>query len=113
MKTEIKEKWVAALRCDKFKQGKGFLRSDATGTLQHCCLGVLTEIYCEETGISFKDLTEGIGEEYLPSEVRDWAGLNLINPEIMVQEKRMSCSEANDTYELSFNQIAEAIEKSL
>lgn len=41
MDSETKAKWVAALRSDEYKQGRGCLRSEAD---EFCCLGVLADI---------------------------------------------------------------------
>lgn len=41
MKKEIADKWVAALRSGKYKQGRQYLR---TFEDNYCCLGVLCEI---------------------------------------------------------------------
>lgn len=41
MKTDIKEKWVAALRSGKYLQGRLALRSPEGG---YCCLGVLCRV---------------------------------------------------------------------
>lgn len=41
MKKDIADKWVAALRSGKYKQGKGTLRDSGNN---FCCLGVLCDI---------------------------------------------------------------------
>lgn len=46
MNKAIAKKWAAALRSGKYRQGKGCLKQTATdGTVSHCCLGVLIELY--------------------------------------------------------------------
>lgn len=46
MKRAIAKRWAAALRSGKYKQGKGCLKQTAAdGTVSHCCLGVLIELY--------------------------------------------------------------------
>ena len=45
MVKEIKDKWVAALRSGKYKQGSGQLHNTMNDT--YCCLGVL----CAELGV--------------------------------------------------------------
>lgn len=46
MKKAIAEKWVAALRSKKYRQGKQLLKSKSpAGVVRHCCLGVLCELY--------------------------------------------------------------------
>lgn len=45
MKPDIKDKWVTALRSDKYKQGDGHLRFTAiNGVTTFCCLGVLCDV---------------------------------------------------------------------
>lgn len=44
MKPELKQRWVEALRSGKYEQGIHYLKLDANGTSQYCCLGVLCEI---------------------------------------------------------------------
>lgn len=41
MKQDVKDKWVAALRSDKYKQGIGALRN-VDG--EYCCIGVLYDV---------------------------------------------------------------------
>lgn len=42
MKKEFKQKWIVALRSDKYKQGQGCLFSSTYNT--YCCLGVLRDV---------------------------------------------------------------------
>jgi hypothetical protein len=44
MKPEIKALWIAALEGGEYKQGPGCLRYNSGVSVQHCCLGVLTEL---------------------------------------------------------------------
>lgn len=80
MNQEIKKLWVEALRSGRYQQTKKRLR-DEDG---FCCLGVLCEVYREQTGIGqWKDGkyfetsrtndTDGHG---LPEAVQEWAGLD-------------------------------------
>ena len=49
MKQNIMKKWIKALRSGKYKQGEGTLKQyDSKGNAQHCCLGVLCELYNQE-----------------------------------------------------------------
>jgi len=49
MKQNIMKKWVKALRSGKYKQGKHTLKQyNSKGQAQHCCLGVLCELYNDE-----------------------------------------------------------------
>lgn len=87
------KKWVKALRSGKFKQGRGTLKQyNSKGVAQHCCLGVLCELYNDTMKKNKKKtLTEkvydndsdfshgycrfGGKKEDLPKEVKDWAGM--------------------------------------
>lgn len=87
MNQEIKKKWVEALRSGNYPQGRGYLKCED----RYCCLGVLCQIYAEETGKGRFELDrhdkakfmidDAHGRyDYLPLEVTDWAGLNETNP---------------------------------
>jgi hypothetical protein len=91
MKNNIMKKWVKALRSGKFKQGTGTLKQfNSKGQAQHCCLGVLCELYNSEMKknkkktLSEKVYDNDIGFGYtrfngsadcLPQNVRDWSGI--------------------------------------
>jgi hypothetical protein len=75
MKKAIAEKWVKALRSGEFKQGHGVLRYyDTKNQPEHCCLGVLCELY-NNTMRKNKKKTISIQGIYLPIEVQKWAGM--------------------------------------
>lgn len=49
MKKDIAKKWVRALRSKKYRQAKGLLKTKTkSGSVSHCCLGVLCELYQQE-----------------------------------------------------------------
>lgn len=94
MNQEIKEKWLAALRSGKYKQGKTVLRSQDDC---YCCLGVLCDIqdsgqwvpidhpkdgacyvYSQDGELNQFDFT--IGSEVLPAFVADNIGIRSVNP---------------------------------
>ena len=93
MKQNIMKKWVKALRSGKYKQGRNSLKQfNSRGAAQHCCLGVLCELYNDSMRKSKKKtLPEkvydndyyfshgysrfGGKKDDLPKEVKDWAGL--------------------------------------
>jgi hypothetical protein len=126
---EIKAAWLAALRSGEYEQGKYALTTETeSGTLQHCCLGVLCEIIPEVKAT--RTLVErpdgaptyryGVGLEaastLLPRMAMELAGLALADP--LVQRNAMigpfSClSYLNDMGNFTFAQIADAIEWSL
>ena len=93
MNTEVKQKWIDALRSGKYEQGSEKLRS----VQGYCCLGVLCDLYSKEQGAEweFRGITETNLQsqdywyfedqsEFLPESVRDWAGLPVGNPSVRV-----------------------------
>ena len=76
MKTEIKQKWLNALRSGKYTQGNGALRKQVEaddgsyGGDQFCCLGVLCDIVEPK---KWKKLPDGWGE-------REWSNGNTTEP---------------------------------
>jgi hypothetical protein len=97
MKNNIMKKWVKALRSGKFKQGVGTLKQfNNKEQAQHCCLGVLCELYNEEMkknhkktipvktvkgsyDYSFGFVRFGNSTDMLPEKVRKWAGMKSDN----------------------------------
>lgn len=129
MNTEIKQKWVDALRSGEYQQATGRLRN----IHGFCCLGVLCDLYAQEPfnkGWMFRGEDEKypLQEDYwvfdgeselLPSSVRQWAGLKSNCPDIKVE-----CEDEDEEYfyttvaELNddgttFKQIADLIETQL
>lgn len=120
MKEEVKNKWTAALRSGKYKQGKGLLNNGA-GRL--CCLGVLCEVAIEE-GLDIQRIVmddaihvsaaaymdeEGIPVmTVLPNSVMEWADLNAPDPFVTSEA---TIAHLNDEEELSFAEIADIIDE--
>lgn len=111
MKKTVAKKWVAALRSGEFKQGKAYLRSRGN----YCCLGVLCELYRQETGrgrwepviglpgvLKFivGGATASATHTALPAAVADWAGMHGAGGELAYE---------NDGGE-TFDTIADIIE---
>lgn len=115
---DIKERWVAALRSGKYKQGQDYLcRGD-----EYCCLGVL-QMELDGTTIP------GNNDDQLPS--MQWAyehGLSddpvMVmnwNPTVEIGADdhedlfygETTLAELNDSGAYSFNQIADLIEEQL
>lgn len=134
MNPEVKQLWKDALLSDEFDQAKSFLRTD----YGFCCLGVLCEIAVKHGIIEPGELkTEGdeedpqMSEEYfygahddtsvLPREVREWAGLDSPNPDVVVPSEMLSdndeesittdLADCNDSLNLDFHQIAELVDQ--
>ena len=133
---EVMVKWVKALRSGKFKQGEGTLKQfNSKGVAQHCCLGVLCELYNDTMRKSKKktlrekfidnnsDFSHGYcrfgnRSDDLPKEVREWAGMKT-NLGVFKIEKtdyigryldKECLADLNDTGR-KFKTIADIIEK--
>lgn len=115
MDSQIKQRWIEALRSGQYKQGEGCLREAD----KYCCLGVLTDLYIKETG---KEWSKAGDSHYLssntyyfadssatlPRPVQEWAGLNSYDPHVL----GAPLSHWNDTGS-SFEDIALFIEDGL
>jgi len=131
MNPEVKQKWIDALRSDKYEQGSRKLRS-VTG---YCCLGVLCDLYSQEhnTQWEFRGNDEinlqhqdywyfDEHSEFLPESVMNWADLKTPNPNVRVDVEDNEdednwyytdeLSNINDSG-YSFNGIANLIEAQL
>ena len=108
MKTEIKRRWIEALRSGRYEQTEGKLR-DGDG---FCCLGVL----CDISGVSeWDDTGRYDGEDHtLPDSVQRWAGLGSCSPVLGPRSGYpQDVTHYNDDLGFSFEQIADLIEKHL
>lgn len=117
MKPEIKALWVAALRSGEYRQGFERLRHVDC----YCCLGVLTDLYCKETGMAWDEaiLSRGIPDDMaLSSQVQKWAGLKEASP-IAKGRLLADCNDgvvrndAGENERTPFSTIADMIEKEL
>jgi len=94
MNSEVKAKWLEALRGGEYKQTRYTLRSCSGG---FCCLGVLSDLYRKEVGGSWEwnyddDSVYSIVNQdrddfatvELPNCVKGWADLEERNPRVHV-----------------------------
>jgi len=117
MNPEVKEKWVAALRSGEYKKGRKYMRKGG----RYCCLGVLTDLYCKETGKDFKEMFTVVGvvdynTSYLPDDVGTWADVSCSQVRVTLHGgMRASIDEVNDGLfgRKTFKQIADIIEEQL
>lgn len=108
MNTEIKIKWIEALRSGEYKQGIGMLKNNRGS---YCCLGVLCDLYQKETGIGewaendfqvskeeWHDfIIQNKRESFnLPPNVVEWASLNSSNPNVNIADKKMVSPRNNE-----------------
>lgn len=127
MKSQIKQKWLDALRSGEYEKCESNLHKNGG----FCCLGVLTDLYIQEhpdahwkeygATLRNKELyyafvgtktTEYNEEEYLPDEVVGWADLSSENPRVVSEGVWTSLSDLNDNG-YTFKAIANLIEDQL
>jgi hypothetical protein len=103
MDQTIKNKWISSLRSGKYKQARGFLRDEEN---KFCCLGVLCQMYIEETGkaewkfnddkkadamsfyqVKFLDDNWVQETQLLPPQVMQWAGLKSADPTFLSEKQ--------------------------
>jgi len=119
MDSEIKQRWITALRSGEYAQGTGTLKSDQG----FCCLGVLCDLYAKEAGTEWKTkyIRDGRPLPYyfldgasaiLPESVKEWAGLDIQNPVVKLTKtyEEFSLSKFNDLG-FKFEEIAQMIEE--
>ena len=77
MESDLKNKWLAALRSGNYRQGQCNLRTgdyEGEGPLYHCCLGVLADVVdplgwtCDDSW-RFEWGTPGILSEHLETKI--------------------------------------------
>lgn len=116
MNPEIKKRWVAALRSGEYEQGSEVLR---TLDNKFCCLGVLCDLHAKETGKAWlprpsdSRYTYRGGASLLPISVHVWADLDSTSPKVKVDNHnhKQFLTMLNDIERLTFNEIADIIEK--
>lgn len=114
MDNNLKEKWVAALRSGKYRQGHRVLNDSVTK--EYCCLGVL----CEVVGIEKKQVTQqGIiyyfpPNEYERSALDGWHISTIPNNAFGITKvQKYILINMNDRHKKSFEDIAKWIEENL
>ena len=128
MNSQVKEKWIAALRSGEYQQGINSLRSNQG----FCCLGVLCDLYAKEHNENWEHVNAYSEQntkaedswyfqeetQFLPEKVMNWAQLEDNNPEVEILDKDDNLleyevlSHMNDVGK-SFSIIADVIEKYL
>lgn len=136
MKAEIKQRWLEALRSGRYAQGEGALKQQHDGEEkpQYCCLGVLCDLHRISTkrvgwtdgGAESDDNFSYFEEDcFVPEQVARWAGLSAEaeladdgDVNVNYRGEATQLSKLNDGVpgehnRLTFNQIANVIEKQL
>lgn len=141
MKPEIAEKWIKALRSKKYKQGQHVLKKKTpAGRIEHCCLGVLCELYNEQKAREQKQIPvrkaakyqlDGLPRSFkagttvysfngknktealteLPYRVMQWAGMKTEDGSFCGHFVRQKSLAGLNDRGYTFNQIASLIEK--
>jgi hypothetical protein len=103
MKKITKQKWLNALRSDRFTQGTGCLRDDKSyGSSSYCCLGVLCHVTGQERN---QAMHRGYPNDTDDETVRPFQGLKPRTIRALVK--------MNDDKGMNFRQIAKWIEKNV
>jgi len=124
MNPEIKKRWLAALRSGEYKQGRAKLRTRDT----YCCMGVLCDVLKDDVNGKWTD-DEEFKTKYAsralfpPKQIHDLAGFDVSSNAVFQAEQVRSITgkgistkgsvgfaSLNDTFELSFDEIADIIE---
>lgn len=119
MKSDIAQKWVDALRGNRYRQGRNALKQQKNGEIKHCCLGVLCELYQLEAssplderelgpcGFTFMDGSS----DFLPRPVMHWAGMGSNNGDFHdpVSDRGTNLVDLNDKG-MDFSKLADIIE---
>jgi hypothetical protein len=127
MKKDVAKKWAKALRSGKFKQGKSWLKQyNSKGQVQHCCLGVLCELYNESMkknhkkslqtrsvdGVEANFVYFGNQSQGLPKVVREWSGVQTSLGDFDTSNDFLCLADLNDCGS-KFKTIANLIEKNM
>lgn len=126
MNPDIKAQWVADLRSGDYEQGRAYLHTqpEQDGLEKFCCLGVLCD-QAVKAGViqrqyhpdeNFWTYGKDVESLVLPSEVMEWAGMTDSNPELRFKKSSSdvnSLADLNDTYNWTFEKIADLIEREL
>lgn len=103
MNPKIQKDFLEALRSEKYKQCFGQLRKDNS----FCPTGILVDLYLKETNQNWNKYDSEIRE--LPKEVSDWAECSFM---LRLNVPKMTrISYYNDIEKMTFEQIAELVEK--
>lgn len=120
MPAAVKTAWVAALRSGEYKQGDGYLYNPANDS--YCCLGVLCRVLGSEDGdivhaetpdpeYMYGNGIHNIEDYIIPYDASKGKRKPTPVTSVVVREGNTSFVMMNDTFEFSFDEIADAIEQ--
>jgi hypothetical protein len=110
MKTELKQKWLAALRSGEYRQGMRNLKYNQEGEVYHCCLGVLAEM-ADPKSLQRDEFVD----EVFMYQKSSWVGLYRIEGaeeifDYLSEDMQKILWRMNDVEKESFPEIADWIE---
>jgi len=119
MKSEIKQRWIEALRSGDYEQGKEYLNNHN----RFCCLGVLCDLYSQDCNVDWETDPHKITtlktlfneQDYLPMPVTLWAGIvpkDKENISTDIETSKGNLSWLNDSG-ATFGDIANIIEEEI
>lgn len=118
MNAKVKALWVADLRKNAHRQGKGALSHRNGRRFFDCCLGRLCRLAVKAGVIGKPEILPSGAALFadrlaeLPEAVIDWAGLDSEDPRLEIKGTRGYASVHNDDG-ATFLEIADAIEEQL
>jgi hypothetical protein len=108
MKLSIKNRWLEALRSDKYKQGYNKLKNWIDSQTIHCCLGVL----CEITGCTWDKFNDATYKDHY-CHSRFNLPIDLIIDLNMTDKQANELQKMNDSGKYDFAAIASWIETNI
>lgn len=122
MNVENMKKWAEALRSGKYKQGRSQLADVwEDDEVKYCCLGVACKAAIAD-GVELEEKQKGGSIlfngaiSYLPAPVQKWLGVPRdpgLVADVGAGPGKRRASTLNDDYALSFEEIADAIDKTI
>jgi hypothetical protein len=118
MKSDVKLKWIEALRSGKYKQGFRTLMQESEGEASFCCLGVL----CDVLGLRKEQLPPDL---YVPQNVTEYSYFfgteklhTALTPQVcksvgLDETEQANLIRMNDQQGKTFNDIADWIERNI
>lgn len=102
---EVYKLWIKALRSGKYKQGKGYLRTNKN---EFCCLGVLCDLAAKDGGeqweYGYLRYIYRYNAAHLPENIKKY--LSLSNHDL---QNLMEMNDVGDSFEVIANYIEECI----
>lgn len=103
--------WVEALESGRYQQTTGTLAQyEKDGSVGYCCLGVACDVFKDRLGLEVDTNGNRITFDHtlasLPVAVAKFLGLSVTEVFWNKQERYVQLAQLNDTYNLTFQEIA-------